>query len=152
VREHHRVVSVSSSTVDQGPSVIAGLLHLTDVYVARMGPRAHRAALSSQRAARDAFLGPDGVPTPLGAAFVKTLGAHIPGSYVQLTSGEVAVVVRRGRRSNTPLVMALVGRQGMPLGEPALRDTSELVHAIRMGVSADEIKVRITPARLLARL
>lgn len=153
VRDHHHVGGPASATDQtQGPPAMARLLQLTDVYVARLGPRARRPGLPSQRAARDVYLGPDGQPSPIGAAFVKTLGAYIPGSYVQLASGELGVVVRRGRRANTPLVMALVGRHGMPLGEPALRDTSDAPHAVKGGVSADEVKVRVTPARVLARL
>lgn len=152
VQSHHRPAREGLSTQSQGAPAMVTLLHLVDVYVARMGPRVSRPGLPASRAARDVYLGPDGQPHPLGAAFVKTLGAYIPGSYVRLASGEVAVVVRRGRRANTPWVLSVVGRQGLPLGEPALRDTSEPAHAVKAGVAADEVKVRLQPARVLARV
>ena len=152
VKEHHRPGREGRAPDLQGPAALVTLLHLADVYVARMGPRTGRPGLPAARAARDIYLGTDGQPHPLGAAFVKTLGAHVPGSYVKLVSGEVAVVVRRGRRANTPMVLSVIGRQGMPLGEPALRDTSEAAHAIKTGVAADEVKVRLPAARVLARL
>lgn len=127
------------------------LLHMVDVFVARISPRAHRPGLLPQVAARNIYLGPDGQPSALGAAFVKTLGLYIPGSYVRLANGEVAVVVRRGRRANTPLVFSII-RQGMPLGEPVLRDTQERGFEVKSSEPADDIKVRLNAERLLSRL
>lgn len=153
VRDHHKTPEGTGYPAGRtGVDVPIQLLRLADIYVARLGPRAHRPGLSAVRAARDIYLGADGQPSPVGAAFVKTLGAHIPGSYVRLGSGEVAVVVRRGRRANIPLVLAIVGRHGLPLGEPALRDTAEPVHEIQGGLAADEVKLRLPAAKLLARL
>jgi len=128
------------------------LIGLVDVFVARISPRVSRKGLPSQRAARDAYLAADGQPNPLGAALIKAIGVYIPGSYVRLASEELAVVARRQRRANEPLVFALVGRSGMPLGEPALRDTSEAAYEIKAGVAADEVRVRVNTAKLLARL
>jgi HD-GYP domain-containing protein (c-di-GMP phosphodiesterase class II) len=128
------------------------LLRLTDIFVARISPRQARAGLLPQLAARDIYLGDDGQPNPLGAAFVKTLGLYIPGSYVRLSDGEIGVVVRRGRRANAPIVFSIVGRHGMPLGEPALRDTLEREHEVKSSISADDVKVRINVPRLLSRV
>lgn len=128
------------------------LLTLSDGYAARISPRADRKAFSPHRAARDACLGANGLPTALGAVFIKTLGVHIPGSHVRLANGELGVVVRRGRKANAPWVMSLLGRHGMPLGEPALRDTSDPGLGVVGGVAPEEVKVRIHPAKLLARL
>ncbi len=128
------------------------LLRLADIFVGRISPRQARAGLLPQLAARDIYLGDDGQPNPLGAAFVKTLGLYIPGSYVRLSDGEVGVVVRRGRRANAPTVFAIVGRHGMPLGEPALRDTLEREHEVKSSISADDVKVRISAQKLLSRV
>ncbi|MCX7663730.1 MAG: phosphohydrolase, partial [Tepidimonas fonticaldi] len=84
--------------------------------------------------------------------FIKALGLYLPGTFVELVNGEVGVVARRGRRANTPLVLAIVTRDGLPRGEPPLRDTSEPAYEIRRAVVPDEVKVRLQPARLLARL
>jgi HD-GYP domain-containing protein (c-di-GMP phosphodiesterase class II) len=152
VRHHHQVLPDMAGANPSPKAMAHLLLHTADVFAARISPRAARAGLPANRAARDAYLGTDGQPTPLGNAFIKTLGVYVPGSYVRLASEEVAVVVRRGRRANAPLTFAIVGRQGMPLGEPTLRDTSERTYEIKAGVSADEVKVRVNPGRLLARL
>lgn len=153
VRHHHRVMPPVDDLQKVDPLVtMAQLLGLADVYVARISPRASRRALPTHQAARNIYLAANGQPTLLGAAFIKTLGVYIPGSYVRLASGELAVVVRRGRKANTPLVLALVGRHGMPLGEPTVRDTRDPGQEVVAGLVSDEIKVRIPPAKLLARL
>ncbi|MDO8276282.1 MAG: hypothetical protein Q7T22_12340 [Serpentinimonas sp.] len=153
VRHHHAKLPPLSSAEHAEPLLLMShLIGLVDVFVARISPRVSRKGLPSQRAARDAYLAADGQPNPLGAALIKAIGVYIPGSYVRLASEELAVVVRRQRRANEPLVFALVGRSGMPLGEPALRDTSEAAYEIKAGVAADEVRVRVNTAKLLARL
>lgn len=153
VESHHQPGQPLEELASADPLVLMRqLLALSDGYAARISPRADRKALSPHRAARDACLGANGLPTALGAVFIKTLGVHIPGSHVRLANGEVGVVVRRGRKANAPWVMSLVGRHGMPLGEPALRDTSDPGLGVVGGVAPDEVKVRIHPVKLLARL
>ncbi len=146
VAEHHSAASGSGE-----PEAALSLLRLADVYVARMTPRASRPALLSPQAARGVYLNDKGEPTSLGAVFIRTLGIYPPGSFVRLANDEVAVVVKRGRRANTPLVFSIVGRQGMPLGEPAPRDTMERAYEVKASVPADEVRVVLNPARLLSR-
>ena len=116
-----------------------------------MTPRASRPALLSPQAARGVYLNDKGEPTPLGAVFIRTLGIYPPGSFVRLANDEVAVVVKRGRRANMPQVLSIVGRQGMPLGEPAPRDTMDRQYEVKSSVPFDEVRVVLNPARLLSR-
>jgi len=153
VRHHHAKLPAPNDLGRADPLLLMShLIALVDVFVARISPRVSRRGLPSQRAARDAYLTADGQPNPLGAALIKAVGVYIPGSYVQLANEELAVVVRRGRRANEPLVFALVGRSGMPLGEPALRDTSEAAYEIKSGLAADAVRVRVNTFKLLTRL
>ncbi|MEY2685120.1 MAG: hypothetical protein RJA09_2264 [Pseudomonadota bacterium] len=134
------------------PTAVAQrLLHLVDVFVARISPRSSRSGMLSQQVAKDIYMGADGQPNPLGALLVKTVGIYPPGSYVRLANGEVAVVVRRGRRANAPVVFSIVGKQGFPLGEPALRDTLDRVYEVKGAVSPDDVKVVINARKLLGR-
>ncbi len=128
------------------------LLHLVDVFVARLSPRRSRPGLAPQQAARAIYLNEAGEPNAIGAALVKTLGIYPPGSYVRLANDEGAVVVRRGRRANAPLAFSIVGRQGLPMGEPALRDTLERAYEVKASVPAEEIKVVVNAAKLLSRV
>jgi HD-GYP domain-containing protein (c-di-GMP phosphodiesterase class II) len=152
VEEHHE--SVNGSGYPAGKKQLSmpqQLIHMADVFVGRMSPRLSRRGMLPQTVARELYIGPDGQPSPLGALFVKTIGIYPPGSYVQLAGGEVAVVVRRGRRANTPVVFAIVGRQGLPLGEPALRDTTERLYEVKGSVPAEDVRVVINPTKLLNR-
>jgi len=131
-------------------SVAVQLLHMADVFVARISPRRERPGLLSSQAARDVYLGPDGQPNQVGAAFVKALGIYPPGSYVRLASGEVAVVMRRGERANQPRVASLLGREGTPLGVPAVRSTADPRHEVKGAVRTSDVRVRVNHERMLA--
>ena len=128
------------------------LLQMADVYVASISPRKSRGGLLSQQVARDLYLGPDHNPDPLGALFIKIIGFYPPGSYVRLASGELAVVARRGSKANAPTVFAIVGRQGLPLGEPSLRDTTDPAFEVKAGLAPGDVKVTVSVDKLLARL
>ncbi|MDP2017232.1 HD-GYP domain-containing protein [Hydrogenophaga sp.] len=128
------------------------LLQMADVYVACISPRKSRGGLLSQQVARELYLGPDLTPDPLGALFIKSIGFYPPGSYVRLASGELAVVARRGAKANAPAVFAIVGRQGLLLGEAALRDTTDPAFEVKASLAPGDVKVVVSVAKLLARL
>ncbi|MDP2262256.1 MAG: HD domain-containing phosphohydrolase [Hydrogenophaga sp.] len=127
------------------------LLELADTYVACISPREGRGSLPTQELARQLYLGAGPTPDRWGALFVKCMGFFPPGSYVRLVNGESGIVVRRGAKANGPRVMSLIGRQGLPLGEPVLRDTSEAAWAVQASLPPGEVKVVVNVARLIAR-
>lgn len=85
-----------------------------------------------------------------GAALIKAVGIYSPGSFVRLNTDEIAVVVKRGANTTTPRVAVLVNRNGMPIGELIVRDTSQGEFRIVASVAARNIKVKINLERLLA--
>lgn len=127
------------------------LLQMADVYTACISPRKSRGALLSQQVARELYLGARRGPDPLGAQFVKCIGFYPPGSHVRLVNDELGVVVRRGAKANTPRVFALVGKHGLPLGEPALRDTADPTFAVKDSLPPGVVKVLVNPGKLIAR-
>lgn len=127
------------------------LLHMVDLFAARISPRKTRRGLLPNQAMRTLFVQSQAEHTTLGPLLVKVLGLYPPGSYVRLQGGETAVVLRRGRRANTPVVLTIVNAQGMPLSLPALRETERQGHAVLESVNADDVRVRIDPARALKR-
>lgn len=129
---------------------LARLLRRVDIFAAKISRRATRAPMSPVQAAREACLGPQGTPDEIGGALLKAVGLYPPGSFVQLVSGELGIVVARGRRANLPFVASLVSASGTPLGEPALRDTIERRHAVKGAVPPDQVKVRPPHERLMA--
>lgn len=128
---------------------LARMLRRADVFTAKISPRKRRTGLPAPLAARDACLGPDGRPDEVGAAMIKALGIYPPGSYVRLASGELALVMRRGPRADQPRVASIAGRDGQPLGVPALRDTADSRYEVKASVRTNEVRVRVAHAQLL---
>lgn len=132
--------------------IIQHLLRMADIFAARISPRVTRAALSPLLAVRNTYLEYSNSFKQLGDAFVKALGLYPPGSYVKLNTNEVAVVMRRGRKANEPVTLAITNNQGAPIAIPPLRDTAHLSLEVSACLSADQIKVRLDPGRLLKRV
>jgi hypothetical protein len=129
---------------------LARLLRRVDIFAAKISRRASRAPMSPVQAAREACLGPTGVPDEVGSALLKAVGLYPPGSFVELACGELGIVVARGRRANLPFVASLVSASGSALGEPALRDTIDRRYSVRSAVPPAQVRVRPPHEKLMA--
>ena len=128
---------------------MARLIQRADIFAAAISPRASRAAASTGSAMKAAYFDENSQVDEAGAALVKAVGIYPPGSFVRLTSGEVAVVVRRGSNTSAPRVAVVLNRSGLPNAELSLRDTSRAEWRVTSGVPAKEVKVNVSLARLL---
>jgi hypothetical protein len=81
---------------------------------------------------------------------LKVLGLYPPGTYVQLASGEMGVVVARGAKAHTPLVAALRRADGSLLAQPLRRDTQQRAHTVQRGLGTRELRVRVNHHRVLS--
>jgi HD-GYP domain-containing protein (c-di-GMP phosphodiesterase class II) len=148
---HHDPGDISAPLGQLPPArQLARLLRRVDIFGAKISRRATRQAMSPLIAAREACLGPDGQPDEVGGAMLKVMGVYPPGSFVELSSGEVGVVVARGRRVNTPYVAALVAASGTPLPEPLLRDTLDRRHAVKGAVAVGRVRLHVPHDKVLA--
>jgi HD-GYP domain-containing protein (c-di-GMP phosphodiesterase class II) len=151
VRLHHDSSDGQAPLADLTPErQLARLLRRADIFTAKISRRRTRAPMSPVQAAREACLGAGGVPDEVGGALLRATGLYPPGSFVELANGERGIVVARGRRANLPWVASLVAPTGLPLGEPALRDTVESRFAVRAAVPGAQVKVRPDHRRILA--
>jgi HD-GYP domain-containing protein (c-di-GMP phosphodiesterase class II) len=128
---------------------LARLVQRADIFAARLSPRKRRPAMSATAAAKAAYLDENQKPDEAGSAIIKATGLYPPGCLVRLRSGEVAVVLRRGRLATEPVVASVVNAAGHAIAEPAVRNTRQPACAVAGGVAAHEIKVRLDLARLL---
>lgn len=128
---------------------LARLVQRADVFAARLSPRKARPAQSATAAAKATYLNEQQRPDDAGAAIIKAMGLYPPGTHVQLASGEVAVVLRRGLRANEPRVASIVGRSGTPLGEPTVRDTRLRAYEVKSSVAPKDVRVRFPLPKLL---
>ena len=125
---------------------LATVLRWIDVFMAKMAPRALRAPLSTQAAARQLFQDTGG--SEAAAAIIKEFGIYPPGEFVQLKSGEMAVVVRRAANASAPMAASITDRQGMPIVNTVPRDTSRPDFAITGLATNKALVLRVPPERL----
>ena len=102
------------------PGELAHLVRAADVFAAKISPRAIRAALPPQTAARQLWLEEKG--GPIAGALIKAVGLYPPGDLVTLKSGEAGVVVRRLQAGAE--VAVLLSSAGKSLGGGLRRDSS----------------------------
>lgn len=128
---------------------LARLIKRADVFAARLSPRKTRKAMSATAASKAAYLDENQQPDEAGAAIIKATGIYPPGSFVRLVTQEVAVVLRRGLRANSPVVACVVGSNGLSLPKPVVRDTRLKQHEIAGSAAPHEVKVRLSVESLL---
>lgn len=125
---------------------LASVLRMADVFMAKISPRTQRPALPILDAARQMFAEAGG--SPLAAAIIKEYGIYPPGNFVQLASGEMAVVIRRGATAHTPVAAAVTDRNGIPVVRTPKRNTAEAAYAIKSLVADNKMMLRVPPERL----
>jgi len=150
VAEHH--TSPPGPLNDLAPgSQLARLIRRADVFAARLSPRRTRKAMSATAAAKSAYLDENQKPDEAGAAIIKATGLYPPGSFVRLANEELAIVLRRGLRANTPQVASIVGRNGFPIEQPVVRDTQLKTYEITGSATPHEVKVCLDIDSLLSQ-
>lgn len=149
VEQHHATRAGKLAELGDAQQ-LARLIQRADIFAARLSRRRTRSALSGMAAAKATYLDENQQADEAGAAIIKATGIYPPGSYVRLASGEVAVVLRRGRLANEPVVASVISAAGMPLGEPARRDTRVARFAVSAGVAPQDVRLRLNLERLLS--
>jgi len=128
------------------PSEMSQLLRFIDIFTAKHAGRAGRAPLPAQQAARELYTATGG--HPMAALLIKEFGIFPPGCFVKLSSGETAIVVRRGTSANTPIACAITNRNGDALTAPLRRDTGQPEFAIASTVVDRAVLVQVPIKRL----
>lgn len=129
---------------------IGELLHMADVFCAKVSPRMYRKAMAPNQAAKELFLseGQAGKGSQIPAIIIKEIGIYPPGCFVKLENGETAIVVRRGNSANTPMVCSLASGQGVPYVDPLRRDTARKDFSITGLVPREKVMTLIDSAKI----
>jgi HD-GYP domain-containing protein (c-di-GMP phosphodiesterase class II) len=130
----------------KGVSDLATLLRAADVFMAKISPRAFRAAMSPQLAARQLFQQDGGAP--LATALIRAVGVYPPGSLVLLASGEVGVVTHRAMTGRAAQVATLSDRKGHPAAATQHRDTAQPEFAVTGPPKDSNGFTRVLPERI----
>lgn len=139
-------------TPEQAPLVAEDLtrlrlLHLADGLVAKMAPRVSRPAMVPLGATKMLLLENNPGTLALRHAIAAVLGFYPPGSLVQLANGEIAVVIKRGSRANTPYVASIMNAKGIPLSAYVYHDTAHPRsndYMVRAPVPGKSVNIRIS--------
>jgi hypothetical protein len=149
--EHHHTVAAPVASGDDSPGPrLADLLRRVDIYTAKLSRRGTRGAVTPATAARDACLDANGKPDTIGATLLRVLGLYPPGTYVELASGETAIVVKRGKKAHTPIVASVRGPDWGLVMPPQKRDTARAGLAVRRGVEPGHAHVTFDELRVLS--
>lgn len=128
---------------------IARLIQRADMFAARLAPRTGRDPITPAAAMQACYFDENKAIDEAGAALIKAVGIHQPGSFVRLATDEVAVVIKRGTNTATPRVAVLVNRAGLATVEPLIRESSVREHRIVASVPHRDVKVQLNLERLL---
>ncbi|MBV0932843.1 HD-GYP domain-containing protein [Marinobacterium weihaiense] len=108
----------------------ARLLAITDCYSAMIRPRAYRNQVPPRDALREIFQQRGStIDAELARLFIDIMGIFSPGTLVQLTHGELALVTGRGERHGQPPMVLLSNRLGERLEQPdpfILQDSADI--------------------------
>lgn len=119
------------------------ILAMTDVFVAKMSGRKTRSALAPLKAAKSMYMQSEGQTTAVSSAMAKVVGFYPPGTYVRLNNGETALSVQRGARANTPWVISVIDKNGMPNVRYTCLDTADPAFAIASPVVFEKTRINV---------
>ena len=128
----------------------AHLLRASDVFTAKISPRAFRAPLSTQLAARQLFQEEKG--GPVAAGLIKAVGIYPPGDFVWLKNGDAGIVVHRAAPGRGAVVVSLFGANGRPVPGSPRRDTAQPEFAITASLAERANLPRVLPEQVYGLL
>ena len=140
----HRAPSTENAALQTAHQVLA----IAESFIAKMAARRTRAAVAPLKAVKSMVLEAEGDAIGIGSAMAQAVGFYPPGSYVQLQNGETALCVRRGERANTPWVLPILDKSGMPLSRYVCRDTAQSAFAIQAPVPFQAVKLALNLERV----
>jgi HD-GYP domain-containing protein (c-di-GMP phosphodiesterase class II) len=148
VRSHHGTIKDPIRCKHRSERLV-GLLHRVDVFTAKLSSRLSRISQPSYQAMKSVYFDEFEKIDVMGAAILKAVGVYRPGSFVKLASGEIAVVIRRGKNTSAPTTVIILNKNGIPVASDIVRETSDKNFAITSVVPSNEIRVTLNLDKLL---
>jgi hypothetical protein len=151
---HHDDLPPCPAINDRPPAEkLAKVLQVIDRYSAAMSPRGTRAGRESPQAVKAVLRSPGTTEhDEVGLDLIRNLGLYPPGTFVQLSRGDAAVVLRRGTKLNEPVVASVLNKRGEPVLAPRMFSTEQPEFAVKAGLSGSDIKVRLNEIQMLRHL
>lgn len=130
-----------TSLYEHQERVFARLLYLADIYVGTISPRAGRPGRLSTDAAHAVWIEKNRDSNDeIGSLILKSLGIYLPGTFVKLNNGEIAVVVGRYDKTVCPQCVSIISPSGSSIIDPIFRDCRTQQYAIAHPVHSTSVK------------
>lgn len=141
VRHHHDPLAA-----DALPNTLLArrIIQLADSFVAKTAARKTRCAQAPVNAVKSMVLAAKEGGLGIASAMAQAVGFYPPGSYVALLNEETAVAVQRGERANTPWVISILDKDGLPLSRYSAKDTRKVHYSIQRPVGFESIRVAVS--------
>lgn len=148
VAMHHCRQRLSAEAIARpDAAAIAELVRTLDVFCAKISARAYRQALLPPVAARDLFIREREQDSPFLGLLIKEIGLYMPGTFLKLCNGDLALSVRRGSSVDTPRAVALSRGDGAPYLEAVKRDTARPEFTVMSVIPRDKVLHRLNLPR-----
>lgn len=121
--------------------LLVTILNAVDRYAAMISPRSYRPGRSAVESIR-------AIHSNIGFVLVRAVGVYPPGTYVQLTSHELAVVIRRTGPNTHPDVVIISTPEGEALIQPRLHSSNNSP-IIQSALPASLVRARIRHFQIL---
>lgn len=151
VEQHHE--RAGGAGYPQGLAEVGPLAHLlraADVFTAKISPRALRAPLPPQAAARQLFQEEQG--GPIAAGLIRAVGVYPPGDFVWLKNGDAALVLHRAAEGRAAQAVSLFAANGKPVPGSPRRDTGQPEFAITGALAERAHLPRVLPEQVYGLL
>ena len=145
VSKHHAPLEGPEALADWSPVLrMTKILQTVDRYSAAMSPRKSRSGRTARDSVRSVVV-QAGVAKhdEVGTALMRLLGLCPPGTFVKLSNGETAVVLRRGVKPAEPMVASVLNHQDQPIALPRLHDTERENLKIESTLTATAVRVNL---------
>lgn len=125
-------------------SVPARVVAIGDLYCAKISSRAYRKSLLPSNALRELFLEtPQNIDGSIVKLLIKKVGMYPPGTFAELTNGEIAVVTQVGEEVQYPVLKSVVGMSGTPRTIPLFRDCRMEEFRIKKIIDQSDVGIEV---------
>ena len=150
VAQHHMPALVPGKLLDAEPVArLVKILQTLDRFTAALSPRKSRSGKNAHDSVRAVVVREASRHDEVGIALLQILGVCPPGTYVRLSDGEIAVVLRRGRKPGLPLVACIINRSGDLIGIPRSRDLAHESLTVQEALYPAHVRVSLNLERML---
>lgn len=152
VHHHHEAHDGSGYPLGRSHDEIplfARLVHMSDLYCAKVAPRHYRRAQASAIALRELLLKRGhSVSAHIAAHLLRLIGLYPPGTLVRLANGAIAMVTRTTDHPGEPDVACLVDAESNVYDPPQLCETDDPAYHIIESLDPYTLEAPINPSDL----